>query len=69
MFLSDLYLIIEFLLSKIKSLDFVQVLNRLLYYFTVKINGLPSVTCISFDTPAFMSSPNVNATSSSVKSS
>jgi hypothetical protein len=44
-------------------LGFAQVLNRSLYHFTIKINGFPSVTSVSFDRPA----PNI--TLSSAKSS
>jgi hypothetical protein len=49
-FSSDLNLILRgFLISRIKSLGFAYISNRFLCYFTVKINGLQSVTCVSFN--------------------
>jgi hypothetical protein len=57
-FSSDLNLVIEFLISIIKSLDFAQVQNRSLYaLFTIKINILPPVTCISFNMSMCISTP------------
>jgi hypothetical protein len=43
-------LVIWFLISSIRSLDFAYASNRLFYHFTVKVNGLPSVTCVLFKT-------------------
>jgi hypothetical protein len=64
-----LNLVLEFLISRIWSLGFAQILNRSLYHFSVKMNGLSYVTYVLIDTPTFISAPNINAISLSAKSS
>jgi len=59
----DLNLILRFLISRIKSLGFAYVSNRSLCYFTVKVNGLPSTTCVSFNMSASTSTTLISATS------
>jgi len=53
-----------FLISRIKSLGFAYVSNRFLCYFTVKVNGLTSITCVSFNMSASTSTTLISATSS-----
>jgi len=74
-FSSDLNLILRFLISRIKSLGFASVSNRSLCYFTfffflinlcyftIKVNGLPSATCVSFNMSASTSTTLISATS------
>jgi hypothetical protein len=64
-----LNLVIWFLILKIRSLGFTQVLNRFICHSTVKVHGLLFVTCVSFDRPVSIAAPNINVISSSVKSS
>jgi hypothetical protein len=61
-FLSDLNLILRFLISRIKSLGFAYVSNRSLCYFTIKVNGLPSATCVSFNMSTSTSTTLISAT-------
>jgi hypothetical protein len=62
-FSSNLNLVFRFLIEKIRSLSFVQILNWSLYYFTIKVNDFLFVTCISFDTLWSISVPNRMSTS------
>jgi hypothetical protein len=65
-----IYSLIEFLISRIWFLSFVNIWNRSLNHFSVKMmNGLSYVTCISIDLLTFISTPNINVISLRVKSS
>jgi hypothetical protein len=69
-FLSYLNLVIRFLISRIWSLGFAQILNRsTLSLFFLKINSLSYFMYVSIDKSAFISEHNINVTSLSVKSS
>jgi hypothetical protein len=57
MILSYLNLVIGFIISRIWSLGFVHILNRSLYHFSAKINGLSYVTYVSIDKLVFISIP------------
>jgi hypothetical protein len=56
-------------MSRIWSLGFVQILNRYFYHFSVNMNGLLYVMCVSIATLVFISTPNINVISLSAKSS
>jgi hypothetical protein len=64
LFLFDLNLVIGFLISRIWSLGFIQILNRSSYHF---FRGLSHVTCVSIDKLVFISTPNINVISLSAK--
>jgi hypothetical protein len=61
-FLSYLNLVIEFLILRIWSLDFAQILNKsLCHFFFLKINSLSYFMCVSIDKSASISVLNINA--------